>query len=80
MSKIVEDYMNSSLLKLMMEYYPPGLERFSGRSTEFPAILEKMGFKIFDINQKMKKITIDELENMYPNSQNESTNLFFTRI
>lgn len=71
---------NNMPIKLMMEYYPPGLEQFSGRPTEFPAILEKMGFEIFDINQKMKKITTDELETLYPNSQNEYTNLFFSRI
>jgi len=71
---------NNPSIKLMMEYYPPGLEQFSGSPIEFPMILEKIGFQIFDINQKMKKITANELEIMYPNPQNQFTNLFFSRI
>jgi len=70
---------NNQNIKLMMEYYPPGLEKFSGNPTDFPKKLELFGFEIFDIPQNMKKVVADDLAKMYPNSQNEYTNLFFLR-
>jgi len=70
---------NNKNIKLMMEYYPPGLEKFSGNPISFVIKLESMGFEIFDINQKMKQVSPEELANSYPNSKNQYTNLFIRR-
>lgn len=70
---------NNKDVKLMMEYYPPGLQFYGANPSSFVIKLESMGFEIFDINQKMTKVSSEELPEMYPNSKNQFTNLFIKR-
>lgn len=69
-------------VKILTEFWPIGLIRFGINPDEYLNLLIKLGFKLYEINEREKKliqVDVNTLLEIYPPLENNSTNLFCIR-
>ena|SRR2546425_1011120 len=69
-------------LKIITEFWPLGLQRCGTEPRNFSKLLEKYGFKLYNINEQEKKIkliTTDALSKTYTPEKDNYTNLLCVR-
>jgi FkbM family methyltransferase len=71
--------LKKNALKIIIEFWPPGLKKFNISSQEFFNLIQEHGFKIFNINEQKKAVEPAKLEallKIYTPQRKRSTNLF----
>jgi len=66
-------------VKILFEFHPQVLADYNTKPEELLQIIDKNGFKMFDVLQNNKLISTKELLQTYPNKINPSTNIFCER-
>ena len=69
-------------VKIISEFWPTGLKRFGGSAIKYLELLEKNDFKLYELNEKNKRldpVSDEYLLKTYANDNKSYTNLFCTR-